>query len=68
MKIIRTTELLDRLGISESTLHRWRKAGEFPEPRKLGGRAVGWTEREVEAWIDSRPRASTGGDPEAGDE
>ncbi|MCC7304935.1 MAG: AlpA family phage regulatory protein [Alphaproteobacteria bacterium] len=28
--------------------------GEFPRQISLGGRAVGWQESEVEAWINSR--------------
>jgi prophage regulatory protein len=33
------------------------KAGEFPKPRKLGARRVGWLQSEVEAWITSRKAA-----------
>lgn len=33
------------------------KAGEFPRPRKLGIRRVGWLQSEVEAWILSRRAA-----------
>lgn len=29
--------------------------GEFPAPRKLSGRRVGWLTREVEEWAETRP-------------
>lgn len=28
--------------------------GGFPRPVRLGGRAVAWSENEVQAWVDAR--------------
>jgi prophage regulatory protein len=28
--------------------------GRFPKPMKLGERAVGWSEAEIAAWLESR--------------
>ena len=43
------------LSISDATLQRMVRKNEFPPPRKLSGRRVGWLMREVEEWAESRP-------------
>ncbi|ENC2564363.1 TPA: AlpA family transcriptional regulator [Escherichia albertii] len=56
-RILRIKEVLHLTGISKSTLHRLIAKGRFPSSRKLtgeGGRAVGWLESEINAWISSR--------------
>ena len=46
-------------GVGTSTLYRWVREGSFPAPLKIGGKSVRWCDREVEAWLASRPRAQT---------
>ena len=53
--ILRTNEVCDLVGVGRPTLWRWRKAGTFPAPVRLGPRAVGWRAEDVQAWIDARP-------------
>jgi predicted DNA-binding transcriptional regulator AlpA len=38
-------------------------AGKFPKPFPIfsGGRAVGWREHEIEAWLQQRSNAAGGG-------
>ena len=58
-RILRLPEVLERIGLKRSTLHRRRRVGEFPQPVKLGGansRAVGWFEGDVDAWMDGLKR------------
>jgi prophage regulatory protein len=43
------------VGVNSSTLWRWQRAGRFPSPIKLGPNSVGWRERDVLKWLDSRP-------------
>ena len=57
MRVLRLREVLDRVGLSKSTLWRLIKAGQFPKPISLGPRAVGWIEEEIDQWISSRSRA-----------
>ena len=45
-------------GLSTSSLYRAMREGEFPEPLRIGRRAVRWRADEVGAWIEGRPRAS----------
>jgi predicted DNA-binding transcriptional regulator AlpA len=43
------------IGISERTLHNFRKREDFPKPIVLGPRTVRWRRQEIEAWIASLP-------------
>ena len=40
------------LSLSESTVQDLVRRGEFPPPRKMSGRRVGWLIREVEEWAE----------------
>ena len=50
-KILRLPNVLDRTGLSRSTVYLRVTEGRFPRPVSLGARAVGWIETEVEEWI-----------------
>ena len=41
-------------GLSRSTIYLRISRGTFPAPVSLGGRAVGWIEAEVNAWLTAR--------------
>lgn len=56
--IIRLPEVKARTGLSRSTIYLRISRGEFPPPVSLGGRAVGWIETEIQAWIQDRIDAS----------
>lgn len=45
----------DQVSLSESTIQAMVVRGEFPAPRKLSGRRVGWLTREIEQWAEDRP-------------
>lgn len=45
----------DSVSVSPATLQRMVREGEFPAPRQISGRRVGWLVREVEAWCEARP-------------
>ena len=55
---------LDREGaaafvsLSVITMERMVAKGDFPAPRQLGGRRVGWLVRELDAWCEARPVSS----------
>ena len=50
-KILRLPIVMDRTGLSRSTVYQRVTEGKFPSPVSLGARAVGWIEAEVEEWI-----------------
>ena len=55
--LLRLPEVIKLTGLSRATIHRRERAGRFPNRVQISDNAVGWYEREVRAWLDSRPRA-----------
>lgn len=53
-RLLRTHEVVERVGLSDSTLRRLERSGQFPRRRKLSSRAVAWLSNEVEGWIEAR--------------
>ena len=49
-----------RTGLARSTIYVRVADGSFPQPIRLGARAVGWIESEVDAWIREQIAASRG--------
>ncbi len=45
------------VSLAEATIQRQVREGEFPAPRQISGRRVGWLVREVEEWAESRPKS-----------
>lgn len=43
-----------RTGLGRSTIYRLIAQKEFPQQVRLAGRAVGWRERDVDRWAESR--------------
>lgn len=61
LTIIRRREVEARTGLSRSTIYLRIAAGNFPRPIKLGGRAVGWVEGELETWLQQQVASSRSG-------
>jgi len=55
--IVRPKDLVQQTGLSRSTLRRMELAGTLPPRVKLGGYCVGWHSTDVDAWLNSLPRA-----------
>ncbi|MBE9477448.1 MAG: AlpA family phage regulatory protein [Proteobacteria bacterium] len=53
-RIYRRPDVEKLIGLSRSTLYAMMAEGAFPKPVKLGKRAVGWRERDVRDWLNSR--------------
>lgn len=58
IKILRLPNVISRTGLLRSTIYLRVSDGSFPAPVSLGGRAVGWIEAEVDAWLNQRIEAS----------
>ena len=56
-RLIRLPEVLHLCGISRSALYELVSRNEFPQPVRIGARSVGWRQRDVHGWIESRPPA-----------
>jgi prophage regulatory protein len=57
-KFLRLPQVLDRTGLSRTTLYLRISEGEFPKQVSLGARSVAWVEAAVENWISGRISAS----------
>lgn len=53
-RILRLGEVISRTGRSRSSIYADIERGEFPRPIKIGPRAVGWMETEIDSWIKER--------------
>ncbi len=51
--IIRLPEVIQRTGLSRSTIYAYVEKDMFPKPIKIGLRAVGWYESDITEWIIS---------------
>ncbi len=51
-RIIRKRELHQKVSLSDATIWRMEKKGDFPQRVQIGPNAVGWIEGEVDLWID----------------
>ena len=57
-KVIRLPVVIDKTGLSRSSIYLRMSKGEFPKSISLGDRAIGWLEISVEKWIDEKIAAS----------
>ncbi len=56
--ILRLPNVKASTGLSRSTIYLRISQGAFPKPVKLGGRAVGWVQTEVQEWLQLQIEAS----------
>ena len=64
-RILRLKTVLDRTGLSRSTLYRKIERGTFPMQVRISERCVGWREAEIEQWLRNPayyPRLDVGRD------
>lgn len=50
-RILRLNAVLDRTGLSRSTLYRKMDSGTFPKNLKISTRCAGWRESAINAWM-----------------
>ena len=67
-RIIRATELAERLSISRVTLWRWERAGRLPKKHVVGPNVTGWLEQEIDEWWEARSTGSPEGEARDGEE
>lgn len=53
-RILRRQIVEDLTGLSRSKIYELIAREEFPRPIKIGARAVGWIERDIVDWINSK--------------
>lgn len=50
-RILRLKSVLERTGLSRSTLYRKMQDRTFPKALRISARCTGWRESDVEAWL-----------------
>jgi len=55
-RLIRLPLVIERTGLSKSTIYARAAAGQFPKPVNLGNSLSAWVEDEVDAWVDDKIR------------
>lgn len=56
--VLRLPAVIARCGLCGSSIYARIQSGEFPRPIRIGKRAVGWLESEVESWLAEKVKAS----------
>jgi len=51
-KLIRLPAVIERTGYSRSWIYELINQKQFPQPIKIGSRAVAFIEREIDEWIE----------------
>ena len=54
-KLLRRAEVEDLVGLATTSVYRLMRAGSFPEPVRVGARAVRWRAADLDEWLASRP-------------
>ena len=65
-RILRLKSVLERTGLSRSTLYRKIQDRTFPRALRISARCTGWRESDVEAWLrnpESYPLVRPSRDP-----
>ena len=54
-QIIRKADLFSKIKLSDTTIWRMEKRGQFPPRRRIGPNRVAWLKSEIEDWMADRP-------------
>ena len=57
-RLLRLPEVMDKTGFGRASIYRYVALKKFPQPVKLGVRAIAWRSDEVDVWIEERTRVS----------
>ena len=64
LQILRGPEVVQRTGLSSTTIWRLERDGKFPRRRRISGNLVGWRSDEIEVWILECPEVGILSDPD----
>lgn len=57
IRLLSFKEVEQLTGMSRSTIHRLVKRGQFPRPRLITDRKVGFLEADLQKWVNGREYA-----------
>jgi len=55
MAMLSKKQVIERTGLSYTTIWRRVKAGDFPAPCQLSPNRIGWPDEKIDKWEKSRP-------------
>ena len=55
--VFKLSEVIRQTGLSRSTIYLYMSRCDFPKPIRIGTRAVGWLEKDIQNWITERIEA-----------
>jgi len=63
-RLLRIPSVIEATGLSRSSILAMAKSGgsSFPQPLKIGKRAIAWRSQDIEAWISELPTLQKGDD------
>lgn len=59
-RIIRLKTVLNRTGLSRSTVYRKIAEGTFPPQLRISANGAGWSETEINRWVSNPPAYRAG--------
>jgi prophage regulatory protein len=59
IRILNLQQVIEKTSLSEPTIWRKERAGDFPTRRKISSRRVGWVEEEVDSWLEQKLKVNT---------
>jgi predicted DNA-binding transcriptional regulator AlpA len=60
MDILNAKQVIEKTGLSRTTIWRLERIGNFPKRIALSERRIGWKLKEIEEWLASRPQIERG--------
>ena len=55
-RVLRLKDVKEATGLSRSSIYALQQRGSFPQSIRIGPKATGWYEDEVQNYIETRPR------------
>ena len=55
-RVLRLKDVEEATGLSRSSIYALQQRGIFPQSIRIGPKATGWYEDEVQNYIETRPR------------
>ena len=53
-RILRISAVMEKTGLSRSSIYLRVNQGRFPKSISLGSRAIGWIEAEIDEWVEQQ--------------
>ncbi len=58
-KFLNLSEVMNRTGLSKTSIWRGQKEGTFPTSYSISAKRVAWKSSEIDQWIEARVRSGS---------